>query len=608
MGVSTIHSIYGKDAAVFSFKTREVVPVETVDPDECKSREGLQEFNKKIERIIGKGDLRYTYFQCPSLDVSSRNEVMLGIGSMSAFADRDFAAENIVRRPWPDVKIGAVTLLRTLDGKYAIIRIEEFNADSITFQWAYQPDGSAVFPKLKPIIEEKQPPPPTNKEINFELLKLVECSSKLSKEKVVSEFQRLIRAGADVNTRPVTTTPLSLAAEMGSLEMVKLLIEAGADMDESNALINAIDYGRYDIFKYLVEQGADIIMETESEWTPIQAALRAEVKNDEIIKYLKEHGADEASLHVAVDINNIEGVKKLIKNGADVNAHGERGLTPLHIAAKKGNTNMCKLLLELGADTSLERNGECIIALELAVDSGDLDTVKVLLEKASFVEKSKGLYNAISKHNPEILKMILSSVENPLALIKHDGEMLDYYVVRFIRHDEMKILMENGLEVQLWTAARFGMLEIIDKHIKSGMAVDSLSPDDIPEHALTPLQLAVEADQVNAAKLLLEYGANPNVIDEPRGATTPLRWAVEKGNAAMVSLLLSHGAIVGKDMEYDDNLLVNAVVYDRYEIVELLLKAGANPNYPPKDGYDETLLEEAHDAKMKKILEKYGAK
>lgn len=75
--------------------------------------------------------------------------------------------------------------------------------------------------------------------------------------------KRLINQGVELNFS-YDTTPLALAASLGNLEIVQLLIEGGANInlqmeDEGDtALMVASLYGHYEVVKRLVEAGADV--------------------------------------------------------------------------------------------------------------------------------------------------------------------------------------------------------------------------------------------------------------------------------------------------------------------------------------------------------------
>jgi ankyrin repeat protein len=82
----------------------------------------------------------------------------------------------------------------------------------------------------------------------------------------------------------------------------------------------------------------------------------------EIVKYLVERGAEVnipssnsfkvAPIHSATAISNYEITELLIKNGADVNAKQQSGVTPLHSAAHNGKIEITKLLVKHGADVN----------------------------------------------------------------------------------------------------------------------------------------------------------------------------------------------------------------------------------------------------------------
>lgn len=90
------------------------------------------------------------------------------------------------------------------------------------------------------------------------------------------------------------------------------------------------------------------------------------------------------------------------------------------------------------------------------------------------------------------------------------------------------------------------------------------------------LHSAIKRNDIDSLKLLLEYGADPNVLD--LGHCSPLHWAATKNNLVAVKLLL--------EAKIDPNLqdlakstaLHEAVRKKNITIIELLIKNGANPN------------------------------
>src|SRR5262249_5652511 len=104
-------------------------------------------------------------------------------------------------------------------------------------------------------------------------------------------------------------TPLLFAARQGSLETVRVLIAAGANVsrpaaDTSSPLLVAIQNGHYDIARLLIENGADPNQANNKNWTPLylavanRDALTTAVPPPskegalDLIKFLLDHRAD----------------------------------------------------------------------------------------------------------------------------------------------------------------------------------------------------------------------------------------------------------------------------------------------------------------------------
>lgn len=148
----------------------------------------------------------------------------------------------------------------------------------------------------------------------------------------------LLAKGADVNLKGHGDyTPLMYAAESAkTTEIMELLIEEGADInpiaqDGVNAFIKAIfgvlsDSGSLDAVKLLIGKGMDV-----------NYAIQADNANGY------------TALMFAVRWEKIEIVRYLISEGADVNAKTDEETTPLSIAEEEGFTEIINLLKESGA-------------------------------------------------------------------------------------------------------------------------------------------------------------------------------------------------------------------------------------------------------------------
>lgn len=127
-----------------------------------------------------------------------------------------------------------------------------------------------------------------------------------------------------------------------------------------------------------------------------------------------------------------------------------------------------------------------------------------------------------------------------------------------------------------------GPLEILTVLLEHGATVDGWDG----QRDATPLLMAVFRGQKEAARLLLDAGADVNVVGGE--GDSPLRWAVQSGDTETVRLLLERGA--ARDLDVGGGVSgMNAlgIAARRLDVamVRLLLEAGARPDAPDADGW-----------------------
>jgi ankyrin repeat protein len=215
--------------------------------------------------------------------------------------------------------------------------------------------------------------------------------------------RRIPKEGADLDSAVRMSegeTALIIASTEGHTEIVRLLIEKGADIKaidtfDRTALIMAAASGWTEIVKILLENGADINAKDDTGDT----ALMWAVNQPETIKLLLENGADvnakeifqgETALMMATTHGQIEVVKLLLEKGANINEKNFKGGTSLMLAAGRGETEIVELLLERGAEVNArDKNG--LTALQSAkkapnIFSSRSKKIIELLEKAGAKE------------------------------------------------------------------------------------------------------------------------------------------------------------------------------------------------------------------------------
>ncbi|KAL6916491.1 hypothetical protein ACHAP8_007090 [Fusarium lateritium] len=267
---------------------------------------------------------------------------------------------------------------------------------------------------------------------------LYEATDRESKRTI----ELLLRYGASANaTGEVYGDALTAAAFDGTIDIVTMLLDAGADINSDNgfALQTAAEHDHMDVVKLLLERGADINKLATHDNMPEGTALQAAVEygNDEIVDVLLEHGADPnlgggsnkypiigAAKKMEEDI-----FEKLIKAKADVNVvGGSDDTTPLVEAAYYLSDDSLKLILDAGADIN-HKDIYGNTALMWAAGKGQDASVELLLERgADVMAVNEDGDNALQKafHSNDYL--------TTLAVVDHVSKLMD----------AMRVAMESG--------------------------------------------------------------------------------------------------------------------------------------------------------------------
>lgn len=179
------------------------------------------------------------------------------------------------------------------------------------------------------------------------------------------------------------------AVQNGDFAKIKNLIgkvDMNAQNAEGNTALNiAISTKNLEMVKLLIEKGADVNQQTKHEYAPskfrIDTPLLNAVENStpQIVEYLLQKGAnpnvtnemDESPIYLAYENFDLENIKSLVKYGAYINYQvhtplraGANDITILMKAAASGKVDRVKELLALGANPFLKNSeGKSAIAL-----------------------------------------------------------------------------------------------------------------------------------------------------------------------------------------------------------------------------------------------------
>jgi ankyrin repeat protein len=222
----------------------------------------------------------------------------------------------------------------------------------------------------------------------------------------------LVENGADVNQLDGGgNAVLPLAAGARQLDVVRLFLDAGADVNgtstliitdvgplaDAPAVIHAVVGNTIEVLELLISHGADLDKtETSSNKTALHIA--ATLDRAKIIELLLENGANpdppgnKKPLHFASEIHKVKSAQALLNGGADPNAQTEAGKTPLMYAvslgktSQFGSTGIVTLLLENGADPNLtDENGKTVLHYAAAGIEKD-EAVRILIEHGASID------------------------------------------------------------------------------------------------------------------------------------------------------------------------------------------------------------------------------
>lgn len=175
----------------------------------------------------------------------------------------------------------------------------------------------------------------------------------------VEAAKLLLNYGAkvDLPSGPSQITPILPACQRNAFEMVKFLVENGADVNQrfekagnQSPIRFACKTGNIDMVSYLLEKGAALEDQPNDRITPLIQAAKS--NHTKLVQYLLERGAlvntqgrdGESALNQAVKNNNVEMVKLLLDKGASVSLLDEEGNSTIKLAKKTKNKELIALI------------------------------------------------------------------------------------------------------------------------------------------------------------------------------------------------------------------------------------------------------------------------
>lgn len=444
----------------------------------------------------------------------------------------------------------------------------------------------------------------------------------------------LLDAGAEVNQPlPNGETPLMMAARTGNLDVVKLLLARGAminateNLRGTTALMWAAAYKNTEVVKLLLASGADVA--TKSALAPPgEGAYIAESARERIRDFYLNTGqggaslaADEiasadgpevqlsreqmlqrlprelveafdkeveqsrnaeqtkppppkqwgglTALEFAVREGDLTTVKVLLEAGADINQQSEYGWTPLLVATQNRYYNLGLYLLDQGADPNIANTGGWN-ALYLATDNRNI-------EAGSYPTRKPDMDHL------DYIKLLLTRGADPNMRMNSSTETRNVFVQNWLR--------EEGATPFL-RAAQSGDIEVMKLLLTYGA-----NPDIYTRDGVTPLMVAAgigwvggvtyewsEEANKDAIQLLLDLGADPNIREHEDGRTALMGAAFKGRNYAVQMLVDAGGDLAVHDIGSRDTLhKLAGVTWQAVDYADGLVRIGVQSSIVHKE-------------------------
>ena len=302
-------------------------------------------------------------------------------------------------------------------------------------------------------------------------------------------------------------------------------------------------------------------------------AVRALVKNRAAVNQAEADGT--TALHWAVQADDLELATLLVNAGADVGAANRYGVRPLTLAATNGSDGAVALLLKAGADPKATTDaGEPV--LMTAARTGQAAVVKRLLAAGADVNAREKWFGetalmwAAAENHAEVVRVLAGAG----AEIDARSTVVEAPVLEFPRSGGPNSPFPRGGWTALMFAAREGALEAARALAELGanLNLTALPQTDVPLKpeeirnadngiGTTALVFAIINSHYDLAAMLLEKGADPNVVDV--AGMGALYAAVDMDSLQWVQ---------GRPAPILTDRL------DAVDLVRLLLRRGADPN------------------------------
>jgi ankyrin repeat protein len=439
----------------------------------------------------------------------------------------------------------------------------------------------------------------------------------------VAIVKKILKSGFDLSEQVCYSeygkrlTPLQRACQINSVELVRVLLKAGADVNctvcPAQSALGCAVLSFYD-FDLL----GDELLHTEL----VRILLHAGAKLNT--------GDGAYALSIAAQSGYVELVALLIDAGANVNFTEPNGNSPLIEAVKScGHNNgekviaIVRKLLQAGADVQAAMlddgdEDQPSTVLQLAIESGKTEVIRLILDGGAIITESAfcAAFYPCNEDIPKLLRKNGARVTQRVVemAVKYANHELVFFLLESVEHG-----MKEGLsDTALTRAIHEGKMDLIERldsfdvrltstvGLKTAMAKAAGRGDIRVFHFLlgdqsrhraavieslgSSLHAAITNGRKDVSELLLAADA-PVTTSNYLFDESPVLAAIDQKDAHLVRKLLAAGAEVNGDycskdysMQFPISVLPSAVVWGHHPSIKDLINAGAEVNAVQKPG------------------------
>ena len=352
--------------------------------------------------------------------------------------------------------------------------------------------------------------------------------NKLKELKVIDD------SSLDIAKRINSAKWLLYACSLGNVDIIKYLLDLGADMYQVNdnnesPIYIAAKNGHKDAVELFFERGVSLEkVQKGNRSDPMNAAISENYVD--IVKYLLEKGYDlgtkygvRTTLSFAVDALHPETVKALLSSKqADERLKSGKEPYLLHQAAKQGLVDILDMLINAGLEINSlkkrrKRDRLSYAPIHLAAEVGHAEVVQKLIGLGADINKKNNsgdtpLHIAAKSKNPEIIRVLLENgATSSLDVTNKDGLKPLDTAVFFGQPQVLRALLDGGAKFEMNERNSEALAEIA----QHSSDLSSADPEKMSMLVRQGYDLSVKIGKQNRSLLHFAVaGDNWGVVDE----------------------------------------------------------------------------------------------